>query len=1433
MICVTSESITDKAFAHYVRSFGRRRLQDLFGPSLQSLRSLLQNNYNKASASQYINREGKLKSNQYEIVCLRPFDALSLVSQRAGAVRLFPLLNDVESHRDIAEQRSCFALHPSELKHMNEINIEVEHLGEILSLLKIDDSFTAYVRGSGDEMSERYYLTVQYSHGGSSSKNSLSAIFNVLNLLRQSNSRDLINIISAFEDDEGLRSDRGDTVMRNSARDGVHDASTSIASLARNIKSLHGLEFNKLRALCLDKFSARNLWDHSNKMSQFDLSEAQWSREENRNCLTLFGLIAADQDSIVSVGVRQNIRLMNDAVRGTIQSGTAHLEPFSTLGLMGDDEIIGTADTGLDENSCFFIESDKKPVERSSLTNPTFDLSKRKVIQYVNYSDSGDYTGGHGSHVAGTLAGRCIDESSDKSAYNGIAQNAKISMFDIAWPTSNPLHEYLNAPMDVSDMLKPSHAAGAKVFSGSWGGGFWYDSYCAGIDEYLFDHPDFLVVVAAGNMGLYGLNTVMSPGIAKNTITVGASVTPRYDSREASSLASFSSVGPTPDGRIKPDIIAPGQYVYSVNAVQESAPRESCAVSSKQGTSMATPVVAGAAALIRQYFRDTKFWASYCNPLYDLCKQGSFSPSGFLTKAIILHSGSPMMTFPSSLVSTSFEHRELFNFDKELRTPPDYQQGYGRVNLSSVLPIVRYDSSSNERFDLFVEEAELTSSQRMVYEVNVRSSSVPLKVTISWYDPPNVGFSPKLLVHDLDLIVISPDGSRRFGNCRPEIEVSACPRDLVNNNEQVYVHNPVEGLWKVVVESKLLTNLNKQRFGLVVTLNGTVESGGPEAYESIENACQSAFADSVGGTAKSLSFGMFNFGKNKVVDDEFLDSISISEFTSGVEVNKVSFDSPYFFTRKSICLPESCYRMTFQRTKGGVSIPIEATSTTDFPYADALTMSSFPACNAFVSPALTEQSFCVVKEEEDLRCVQSCELRDHIKVPIALADEYWEGDYYTIRDMKTNAIINAGTLEIGTSKYVDLCLPSKPACYELYVRTAENESPSPGNAPTDGGVDDPQIIFYTAKKYNDFRSAGSNTGSNCENYLKAGNQSAHICTDGKASIFIRFNGGNESITFDPLLFSKTDGLCAQSVGYKSMGASISNATYLKTREDVAAVIPDVKTFIQKSSSTIDIVTTTQALSDLLLDSRSFTCSYLRDAFKSADAFTNWTHFLTFAPQYARLRPEIQCSLAVYHIFTCSSIDHDVISPHVDDLNPGITTDLDACVEEIMLLQEPEPVISESHGAMTRSDRLLIALAIMSAGAVIALILQWRPCKWGSYRQASQLDVSKALANDSSGALSEVSSVSSPMASQQLKPHAKNKTGHVTITSIDIDEDDDDLEALGVSLGLSRREDGTGADDDGAELGSAYFEDRLRHLSSLIQEPQGSKASGPAYKSTAF
>jgi hypothetical protein len=267
-------------------------------------------------------------------------------------------------------------------------------------------------------------------------------------------------------------------------------------------------------------------------------------------------------------------------------------------------------------------------------------------------------------------------------------------------------------------------------------------------------------------------------------------------------VAYFSSLGPTYDGRIKPDVVAPGAGLTSARAAQQNSNESTCAVVFKQGTSMAAPAAAGAAAMLRQYFQDREkqFWTKTCSPSSDLfCT--AFTPSGMLLKALLLHSGDAMTKYHGISKDKDVDLSGTYG-------KPDVYQGFGRVQLSNVIPLPGKTS-----FQLTVRDmVEIKQKTAVTHYFMVTDSSQPLVITLSWYDPPASPGAAKALVNDLDLILKLPDKKGKlFGNSE---------RDHVNTNERISIKSPAKGKYKVLVKANALPVGGSQRFALVLTYAG-------------------------------------------------------------------------------------------------------------------------------------------------------------------------------------------------------------------------------------------------------------------------------------------------------------------------------------------------------------------------------------------------------------------------------------------------------------------------------------------------------------------------------------------------------------------------------------------------------------------------------------
>ena len=136
------------------------------------------------------------------------------------------------------------------------------------------------------------------------------------------------------------------------------------------------------------------------------------------------------------------------------------------------------------------------------------------------------------------------------------------------------------------------------------------------LDVFVHDNPEFLPIFSAGDDPNQNSSKVMAPSTAKNVLSIGASTT-----NVSGSVANFSSLGPSLDGRVKPDLVAPGVAICSGRAEEAKIPSGwSCGTGSHSsgdelymslsGSSQATAVAGGSVSLIREYLRDCLLYTS-------------------------------------------------------------------------------------------------------------------------------------------------------------------------------------------------------------------------------------------------------------------------------------------------------------------------------------------------------------------------------------------------------------------------------------------------------------------------------------------------------------------------------------------------------------------------------------------------------------------------------------------------------------------------------------------------------------------------------------------------------------------------------------------------------------------------------------------------------
>lgn len=235
-------------------------------------------------------------------------------------------------------------------------------------------------------------------------------------------------------------------------------------------------------------------------------------------------------------------------------------------------------------------------------THPDLSVARAGVFHAMGKNDlsynddrySSDDLHGHGTHCAGIIA-------STHSSYKGIAYGSdKLINAKAGWrTTSGGGSMYYSDAMAAIDWALTSLPDAADVISFSFGGapGSHGDTQACHFFDAVVWTMDVPVAVAAGNSGPTG-GTVTEPASAYNVIAVGAIDDQNTVTRTDDVIASYSSRGPTGDGRIKPDITAPGSNIMSCNNNWEGASSDFI---SKSGTSMAAPHIAGSFLLLKDY----------------------------------------------------------------------------------------------------------------------------------------------------------------------------------------------------------------------------------------------------------------------------------------------------------------------------------------------------------------------------------------------------------------------------------------------------------------------------------------------------------------------------------------------------------------------------------------------------------------------------------------------------------------------------------------------------------------------------------------------------------------------------------------------------------------------------------------------------------------
>ena len=371
-------------------------------------------------------------------------------------------------------------------------------------------------------------------------------------------------------------------------------------------------------------------------------------------------------------------------------------------------------------------------------------------------------------------------------------------------------------------------------------------------DDYVYNNDELLLVFAAGNDGgPDALSSVDVPANAKNNIAVGATQSFGRDLERGqlgpAYLAWFSSRGPTEDGRIKPDLLAPGSFLLSAGARPSmigecdgseipSAGGKRDGLLSMEGTSMSTPVVSGSAALVRQYFEEGWHINGEKN------EAEGINLSAALIKATLINGAQTSLIKGIDIEGGQVTKTEAY----------DGNIGFGIIQLATSVYV---KGNTNVQIKIWDREV-IDDGDALTYQVTIDRSNgcvfESLSATLVWFERGASMGCTRCLINDLDL-TITRDGDVNQTIYYPN---GLDRPDNINSVERVVVENVGDGeTFSLRVRA---TNLDEssQKFSLVAT--GCLGGGGNE-LDTSNNAFLSDTATSSGGAGtRSSSLSLSN-----------------------------------------------------------------------------------------------------------------------------------------------------------------------------------------------------------------------------------------------------------------------------------------------------------------------------------------------------------------------------------------------------------------------------------------------------------------------------------------------------------------------------------------------------------------------------------------------
>ena len=522
-----------------------------------------------------------------------------------------------------------------------------------------------------------------------------------------------------------------------------------------------------------------------------------------------------DQPEVEWIEPKFERKTLNDVADGvidaTILRNATQMAGINSAwnALDGTGIIVTVSDTGLDNG---VNNTNMHPDFRDHIVGIHSYGIPSGLQSYANppYNDgAADLDSGHGTHVAGSVLG---DGTQSSGSIKGIAPEARLYMQATEvwtdWTTTvennfgyTDDYTLMGIPDDLSDMFDDAAANGTHIHTNSWGSSVagQYTTNSMQADHSARNHTGMLILFAAANEGTdsnsdgeIDLDSMGAPATSKNVLTVGASENDRGTqitsewgqwwpgdypqdpinsdrmANNTEGMAAFSSRGPVDDGRLKPDVSAPGTFILSAKSRQTTSTGWGSHTNSDYtymgGTSMATPITAGASALLYQHLIDNL---------------NHTTPSSALVKGIITASAHDMAGQYGSSTNGAGE------------TAPNNHEGWGLVDL---------DRAVNSSW---VDDESVGTGDTRGWKFTVPSGAPDLKVMVSWTDPASTPAASSNLVNDIDFAVKDPNGNWiEYGN-------------NLDNLIGTKISSPMAGLWEIHVNG---TNIptGPQKFAMVI-----------------------------------------------------------------------------------------------------------------------------------------------------------------------------------------------------------------------------------------------------------------------------------------------------------------------------------------------------------------------------------------------------------------------------------------------------------------------------------------------------------------------------------------------------------------------------------------------------------------------------------------